>query len=129
MSLAARPTSTSRPRARSSMPASACRPIARRAPCPRATARCWPSSTAGSPRTDPLDRQLVAAADVADDLAQMRLGLDERAAIGEQARQQRAVALQQLVGELDHARVRPAVLAQLEQAQERRFLLSRRVLG
>src|SRR4029077_16999056 len=60
---------------------------------------------------------------------QVRLGLDQRAAIGEQAAKQGAVALQQLVGELDHARVRPAVLAALEQAQERRFLLAWRVLA
>src|SRR5260221_11349421 len=102
MSLAAQPTSTSRPQAPSSMAATAWRPIARWAPCPQATALCWRSSTADSRRIDSLDRQLVAAADVADDLAQMRLGLDQRAAIGEQAAEQRAVALQQLVGELDH---------------------------
>ena len=59
----------------------------------------------------------------------MRLGLQQGAAVGHEAAQHGAVALQQLVGELDHAGVRPAVLAHAEQLQEGGFLLRRRMLG
>ncbi len=62
-----------------------------------------------------LRRQFVTAADVADDFAQVRLGVDQRAAVGDEAAQHGAVALEQLVGEFDHAGVGPAVLAHAEQ--------------
>jgi hypothetical protein len=59
----------------------------------------------------------------------MRLGLDQRPAIGDQAAHQGAVALEQLVGELDHAGVGPAMLAQLQQPQESFLFAARRMLG
>ena len=51
------------------------------------------------------------------------------APVGQKPAQHRAVAFQELVGELDHARVGPAVLAQLEQTQKGSLLAPRRVLA
>ena len=68
----------------------------------------------------------MAPADVADDLAQMRFGLKEGSSINDEPFHQRTVALQQLVGEFHHPRVGPGVLAQIEDPEERRFLLARR---
>ena len=76
-----------------------------------------------------LRRQLVAAADVADDLAQVRLGLQQCPAVGDETAQHGAVALQQPVGEFDHVGIRPAVLAQAQQPEESRFLLAGCMLG
>ncbi len=61
--------------------------------------------------------------------SQVRLLLQEGAAVGQKTAQQGAVALEQRVGELDHTRVGPAVLAHAQKLQESGLFLAGRVLA
>src|SRR5215472_16230916 len=65
-----------------------------------------------------LVRQLVAAADAEDELGKMRAPAQQRAAVGDEALAQGTPALEQPVGDIDHAGVGPGLVADVQQSEE-----------